>query len=169
MTGNSEMHLKGFLFCCVILLTGCTSLTEVNTPASACGPRQAEADAQLAPEMHYRQMQSCLKAGQMQRALDHFTLAGTGTWYDAQIRPGETTLKRHHELLQSSLSQLDAGMQEQTWNEFSIMMKNRKQLADVCSYVQSVAVKRRQIQVFDDLAWEQAREGYMHCTSGEVK
>lgn len=169
MTGNSEMGLRGILIFCIILVQGCVLKDKAYIDVSACGQRHASEDAQLTPEIHYSRMQSCLKAGQTRRALDHFALAGTSTWYDAQIRSGEITRKRHQSLLQSALKGLDTHTQERAWNDFSIMMKNRKQLESVCSYMESIAAQRRQLQVFDDLAWDQAREGYLHCASGKAE
>ena len=162
------MNLRVTLLTSILMLQGCALQGHTRNEAIACNLRYVAEDAQLSPELHYKRMQSCLKVGRTQRALDHFALAGTGTWYDAQIRPGETTFKRHQVLLQSALNELDDGTREKTWNDFSIMMKNRKQLADVCDYVASVAAKRRQTQVFDDLVWEQAREGYLHCEADKV-
>lgn len=158
------MILRAGLVGGLLTLAGCNSMYFSKQPENTCGLRNAERDALLNPETNYKKMLSCLKAKNPSRALDYFALAGISTWYDAQVRTSDMAGERHKILLQNSLAMLDSSAKEQVWDDFSTMMRNKKQLESVCKYTKAVGEYRKRSQVFDDLAWEQAEEGYLHCS-----
>lgn len=150
----------------VAFLSGCSQPYQGKAQSdTACVANTPQEDAITTPETSYKMMVSCLRVGDKQLALHHFAVAGTVTWYDAIIRPGEKNTFRHSELMKQALSQLNKSERHVAWEDFNIMLRNRQSLKAVCQHVELVAETRRETQVFDDIAWNQAMEGYLHCPS----
>lgn len=77
----------------LIMLSGCKHLSEKILPGrEGCQPNNPQLEASLSPEASYNNMVACLKANERRFALHYFAIAGTTTWYDAIVRPGEKIL-----------------------------------------------------------------------------
>lgn len=151
------------------MLSGCKHLDVIKLviPGS-CAAGTPQQEASLTPEASYNNMVTCLKANEKRFALNHFAVAGTTTWYDAVVRPVEKNIVRHKDLMKQALSGLSKSEQNDAWESFSQMLRNKQSLAEVCSYMEQIAEVRRQTQVFDDIAWNKAVKGYLHCHSDRV-
>ncbi|MCE0489047.1 hypothetical protein LU196_03105 [Pantoea sp. Mb-10] len=156
--------------CTVILMgTGCAARQDASTAFSdaMCESGTPQLHAAMTPERHYQAMRACVRDQNMELATLHFALAGTGTWYENQVRPNEINHKRHHDLIKHALTSLTAIEVEQAWQFFSSKLNEKEKLEQVCSYIDEVGGMKRLTQRFDDIAWQNAREGYLHC-SGKV-
>lgn len=163
------MKKKVLMTLILLMLSGCKHLNVmklVNLEGCAAGTPQQEAS--LTPEASYSNMVACLKADEKRFALNHFAVAGTTTWYDAIVRPVEKNIVRHKDLMKQALSGLSKSEQDNAWESFSQMLRNKQSLAEVCRYMEQIAEVRRQTQVFDDIAWNRAVKGYLHCHSDQV-
>lgn len=151
------------------MLSGCKHTNVIKSvKAGGCAAANPQQEASLTPEASYNNMVACLKVNEKRFALNHFAVAGTTTWYDAIVRPGEKNSVRHRALLKQALSGLSKREQNDTWESFSRMLRNKQSLAEICAYMEQIAQVRRQTQVFDDIAWNRAVKGYLHCYSDPV-
>ncbi|MDZ7279357.1 hypothetical protein N4G40_13920 [Pantoea eucrina] len=153
--------------CAVMLLgTGCVARQDTSAAFfdAACQPGTPQTHAAMTPERHYQVMRACVREKKMELATLHFALAGTGTWYDNQIRPNEINQKRHHDLIKHALTTLTPVEVEQTWQFFSLRLNEREKLDQLCLYINDVGEMKRLTQRFDDIAWQNARDGYLHCS-----
>lgn len=153
----------------LLMLSGCKHLDVIKlvTPGS-CAAGTPLQEASLTPEASYHNMVVCLKANKKRFALNHFAVAGTTTWYDAIVRPVEKNITRHKDLMKQALSGLSKSEQNDAWESFNQMLRNKQSLAEVCHYMEQIAEVRQQTQVFDDIAWNRAVKGYLHCQSNQV-
>lgn len=163
------MKKKALMTLILLMLSGCKHLDVIKfvTPGS-CAAGTPQQEASLTPEASYNNMVACLKANEKRFALNHFAVAGTTTWYDAVVRPVEKNIVRHKDLMKKALSGLSKSEQNDAWESFSQMLRNKQSLAEVCRYMEQIAEVRRQTQVFDDIAWNSAVKGYLHCQSNRV-
>jgi len=153
---------------CTVMLLGAGCAARQDAPSAfsgaACQSGTPQLHAAMTPERHYQVMRACVRDQKMELATLHFALAGTGTWYDNQVRPTEINQKRHHELIKHALNTLTPNEVEQTWQFFSARLNEKQQLEQVCLYINEVGKMKRLVQRFDDIAWQNAREGYLHCS-----
>lgn len=158
----------GFFFIFILFLTGCTSQSESPlfrhvTQNISCEKSNNSLYANLTAEDNYQRMVGCLRSNQDEQALVYFIHAGTLTWYDYLVNPSETRRLRHHELLKSALIQLSDNQKNRAWTHFNGLRFDHQKKSQMCLLLKSTGDAKAGRQIFDEVAWSDARKGYIHC------
>lgn len=154
------MNLKLSIVPLILFLSGCA---ETRQSDKGCPETSVQQDAEMTAETHYRIFAQCIRAKNEARAISHFALAGTGTWYDSLVNPGEESARRHSDLLKKQLAGLNEREREQSWETINRTLNDPVRHKALCEYIAQTGKSRATHPRFNLEEWYAAREGYLHC------
>lgn len=110
-------------------------------------------------ERQYEYMVACIKMKQFHQATAHYAIAGVQTWYDYLANPGAVSKERHQNELRKQLSRLSNSDKQHFWEALNSALRDEKRLRQLCKMLDITENTQR-----SKILWDEARNGYLHCT-----